>query len=64
MRVILSRMTIASRVTRAVLLAGSLAAEVLIALAWRWRPDDRMAWAILAAGVLIIAVIVDHGTRR
>ncbi len=53
-----------SRVVRSILYAGSLAAEMLIALAWWWRPEYRMEWAILAGFVLVIAVIVDHGSRR
>jgi len=55
---------VTARIVRGILYAGCLAGEVLIALAWRWKPEHRMEWAILAGCVLIIAVIVDYGSRR
>lgn len=48
---------------RAIVYTGGLAAEALIALAWWWQPEHRGTWAILAGAVLIIAAIVDHGSR-
>ena len=52
-----------SRSHRAALAAVSGAIEVLVALAWWWRPEHALVWAVLAGCVLVIAAIVEHGTR-
>lgn len=53
-----------SKTVGAIIYAGGLAAEMLIALAWWWRPEHRAMWAILAGFVLVIAAVVDYGSRR
>ncbi|MGE0402418.1 MAG: hypothetical protein AB7T06_37295 [Kofleriaceae bacterium] len=53
-----------SKTVGAIIYCGGLAAEMLVALAWWWRPEHRMTWAILAACVFLIAAIVDYGSRR
>jgi hypothetical protein len=55
---------VAARVVRSILYAGSLAAEMLIALAWWWHPEHATMWAIIAGSVLLVAAIVDYGSRR
>jgi hypothetical protein len=52
------------RAFRTVIGLGGLAAEMLIALAWWWAPEHAVVWAIVAASILVIAAIVDHGARR
>ncbi len=53
-----------SRTARAIVFAGGLGVELLIALAWWWRPEHARLWAIAAGAVIVIAAIVDHGARR
>ena len=50
-----------SRANRTALASGAI--ELLIALAAWWHPEHAMIWAMLAVFVLVIAGIVEHGTR-
>jgi uncharacterized membrane protein YhfC len=52
-----------SRANRAALAVAGGAIELLIGLAWWWRPEHALVWAVLGGGVLVIAAIVEHGTR-
>jgi hypothetical protein len=52
-----------SRANRTALAVAAAAIEVLIALAFWWRPEHALLWATAAGFVLIIAAIVEHGTR-
>lgn len=52
-----------TRANRAALTVAGAAIEVLIALAWWWHPEHALLWAGAAGFVLLIAAIVEHGTR-
>ena len=52
-----------SRANRTALAIAGLAIELLIALAFWWRPEHALLWAGAAGFVLLIAAIVEHGTR-
>jgi hypothetical protein len=52
-----------SRPHRAALAVAAGAIEILIALAFWWHPEHALVWAALAGFVLVIAAIVEHGTR-
>jgi len=52
-----------NRTNRAALTVAGAAIETLIALAWWWRPEHALLWGTAAAFVLLIAAIVERGTR-
>ena len=52
-----------NRTRRTALAIAGASIEILIALAWWWRPEHALEWGVAAGFVLVIAAIVEHGAR-
>jgi hypothetical protein len=52
-----------NRTRRTALAIAGASIELLIGLAWWWRPEHALAWAVVAGFVLVIAAIVERGAR-
>jgi hypothetical protein len=52
-----------NRTRRTALALAGASIEILIGLAWWWRPEYALEWAVAAGLVLGLAVIVEHAAR-